>query len=73
MPRDPNVQSLLNRLSKLEGALGFITQGRIIHGGNGVPTFAAQSGSWYIRSDGSSGARIYVNQGGTSWSAIPGV
>jgi hypothetical protein len=43
----------------------------------GVPGFSAYGGSIYIRTDGSSGARIYVNQAsgttGSSWTAIAGV
>jgi hypothetical protein len=42
--------------------------------GTGAPTVAAAAGSIYLRTDGSSGSRVYVNQNGsTTWTAISGV
>jgi hypothetical protein len=42
--------------------------------GNGVPSVTALSGTLYLRRDGASGSRVYVNQNGaTTWLAIPGV
>jgi hypothetical protein len=70
MPRDPNAQSLLNRISKLEAALGMVAGGQQIASGNGAPTFAAASGSLYLRRDGSANNRLYINTGGSSWSAL---
>lgn len=54
--------------------LGTVTTGPIILPGTGVPTITAASGSMFIRTDGSAGARIYINQNGTSsWAAIASV
>jgi hypothetical protein len=42
--------------------------------GAGAPTASAPSGSQYIRNDGTVGARVYINQNGsTTWAAIAGV
>jgi hypothetical protein len=51
--------------------------GAFLTGGSGAPSGStvgsAQPGSVWIRTDGSSGSRIYISQGGGSWAAIPGV
>lgn len=40
--------------------------------GSGAPTLSAAQGSIYLRSDGASATRVYINNNGTTgWSAIP--
>jgi hypothetical protein len=73
MATDAEVRALRMRVSKLENVLGFIARGQVILSGAGAPTIAAASGSVYLRTDGSGGSRVYVNQGGTSWLPIAGV
>lgn len=53
---------------------GFIVNGLSITADNGAPSGGAPSGSMYLRKDGSAGARLYINQNGsTSWAAVAGV
>lgn len=41
--------------------------------GTGAPTSTQPVGSIYSRTDGTSGARLYVSAGGGTWSAVAGV
>lgn len=42
-----------------------------IYAGTGAPTFSANTGSLYIRLDGSStSTRLYVNTGTTTWTNV---
>lgn len=41
--------------------------------GTGVPSFTATAGSLFSRTDGTTGARLYVSAGGGTWNAVAGV
>jgi len=53
--------------------IGAGASGPTIHWGSGVPSGTQPKSSVFIRTDGTTGAMIYVNQGGTVWNAIAGV
>jgi hypothetical protein len=57
------------------GATGVytFTSGVAIFSGTGAPVCSAITGSLFLRSDGTTGARMYVNGGGTFWLAVSGV
>lgn len=44
-----------------------------VSSGIGVPTATLPAGSLYLRTDGASGARVYVSAGSGTWNAIAGV
>ncbi len=50
-----------------------LTGGPNFSTGVGPPACSAASGSVYIRTDGTLGARVYVNQGGSTWTPVAGV
>jgi hypothetical protein len=41
--------------------------------GSGAPSLTAASGSLYLRTDGSTGSRLYVSAGGGTWAAASGL
>ncbi len=47
--------------------------GQQILPGKGAPTITLPSGSIWLRTDGSTGARVYVSAGGGTWNAVAGV
>jgi hypothetical protein len=53
--------------------LTVMQSGPTLRAGAGVPVHADIAGSQWTRTDGTAGARIYVNQGGTTWLPIAGV
>jgi hypothetical protein len=44
-----------------------------VQSGAGAPTITEPSGSLFLRTDGASGSRLYVSQGGGTWNAVSGV
>jgi hypothetical protein len=79
------IVSLINAVKKfVVSATGKITVGgdRValatnatvtVQSGAGAPSLTEPSGSLYLRTDGTAGNRLYVSQGGGTWTAVAGV
>lgn len=65
-----------NNVSSLSAGGGghtFANNAGVFSGSGGAPTFSAPAGSLFLRTDGGSGARLYVSAGGGTWTAVSGV
>lgn len=60
-------------LSAGGGGHVFRNDAGVFSGSGGAPTFSATAGSLFLRTDGGSGARLYVSAGGGTWTAVTGV
>lgn len=57
----------------VSSAAGLTVNGPTIRSGTGAATGTQPSGSFWIRTDGTAGSRIYVSQGGGTWVAVASV
>lgn len=63
-----NPNGLTNPVSEIT-----MTSGVTITSGTGVPSTNQPIGSMWLRSDGTSGARLYISAGSSTWNAVAGV
>jgi hypothetical protein len=65
---------MLNEVGNLAIAGAYyMGSGAIITSGVGAPSTPLQSGSLYLQTDGTTGARLWVSHGGGGWSAVQNV